>query len=167
MVPGLGTPLEEPLRTLYSPSDKLVCILWSSWPLADARSSTKIARHPDPPVWFAEWGWGAVTPNTRFNLAFPWIELVFVCLYLVPVLLPLSPDCRGLGLIALFYPISLSLSYHLYGPLLILSHSNSDFSDLCCLRDQLHISLWTCFCQVSGYVLKCLLCAEPPCWRLV
>ena len=86
-----------------------------------------------------------------------------VCLHLVPVFLLLSPDCKGLGLPLSCSILSLwSLSHHLYGPpLLILSHSSSDFSDLCCLRGQLHIAFWTSFCQASEYVLNCLLCAEP------
>ena len=140
-------------------------ILWSSWPLSDARSSTKIAHYPDPPVWFAVLGGGEVTPIPSFNLAFPWDESLSlsVCLHLEPVLLLPSPDCRGLGFSLHGSVLSLrSLSHHLCGPpLLILSHSNSDVSDLCCVRDQLHISFWTCFCQVCGYELNCLLCAEP------
>lgn len=126
--PTLRTTLEPCV-----PSVKIVCILFSGWPLIDLMAFTNIAHRPDLPVWFGILGERGANANICFSpgpahdieslsrSVCTLYLLLLLCSYLETFSLPLQVSSRP----------SLAHVLPLCAPaLLIPSHWSSDFSKL-------------------------------------
>lgn len=127
--PTLRTTLEHCV-----PLVKIVCILFSGWPLIDLMAFTNIAHRPGLPVWFGILGERGANANIGFSPG-PAHDIESlsqsVCtLYLCSCSSALIS--KPSAFLYRFHPSPLwLLSCHLCGPaLLIPSHWNSDFSKL-------------------------------------